>query len=507
LPASLRARLAFSFALVVAISLLVAGSSLVALLHGYSARLVEARLDDVAVVVLIQARGMFQRGETPAQVFDFLGEQADRLGVRILLLDRAARVIQETGQGASLIGQRLPLTNEAFVAPRQPLHGQFSSARDRVTYQYSAVPLGFPRRVGEAELLIVAQPEGSLLAALGSLAPRLAVAAGAGLLAGLLAAVLLARWLGRPLARLLAATQAMARGDYGQCLPAEGPRELVRLSQSFNEMASQIESSRAIVHRFLSTLSHELRTPLTAIRGFAQAVLDGSASGREEVQNAMRVVDREARRMQRLTAELLDLSRLQAGQVPMRREPLDLAALVRQTAEVLAARARELQVGLALELPPSLPVEGDADRLEQVFTNLLDNALKFTPAGADVRVCARFIGVAPSADGGGRRESRLFGRPRTARRRPSPQNGPAPYPCALVEVANPGPTIPSDDLPRIFELFYTGAQGRERGGTGLGLPIAREIARAHGGDLTAASAADLTTFRVLLPAAPVETPS
>ena len=186
MPASLRARLALSFALVVAVSLLVAGGSLVALLHGYSARLVEARLDDVAVVVLIQARGMFQRGETPAQVFDFLGEQADRLGVRILLLDRAARVIQETGQGASLIGQRLPLTNEAFVAPRQPLHGQFSSARDRVTYQYSAVPLGFPRRVGEAELLIVAQPEGSLLAALGSLAPRLAVAAGAGLLATLL---------------------------------------------------------------------------------------------------------------------------------------------------------------------------------------------------------------------------------------------------------------------------------------------------------------------------------
>src|SRR5205823_1900862 len=193
---------------------------------------------------------MSQRGETPAQVFDYLGEQADRLGVRILLLDRQARVIQETGQGAGLIGQRLPLTNEAFVAPRQPLHGRFTSARDRVVYQYSAMPIGFPRRVGEAELLVVAQPEGSLLAALGSLAPRLALAAGAGLLAGLVAAILLTRWLGRPLARLLAATQAMARGDYGQRVPAEGPRELVRLSQSFNKMASEVESSHEIVHRF-----------------------------------------------------------------------------------------------------------------------------------------------------------------------------------------------------------------------------------------------------------------
>src|SRR6185295_5710500 len=118
-----------------------------------------------------------------------------------------------------------------------------------------------------------------------------------------------------------------------------GPSELVQLSTSFNSMADEVERSRRIVHRFVSTLSHELRTPLTAIRGFATAVLDGSVSEPDELQRAMQIVDREARRMQRLTAELLDLSRLQAGQVPMQREPVNLTELVRRCVEVLEVRA------------------------------------------------------------------------------------------------------------------------------------------------------------------------
>ena len=111
--------------------------------------------------------------------------------------------------------------------------------------------------------------------------------------AGLVAAILLARWVGRPLGRLLSATQAMARGDYSQRVEPGGPPELVRLAESFNDMSAEVERSRALIGRFVSTLSHELRTPLTSIRGFAQAVLDGSASSPEAVQRAMRVVDRE----------------------------------------------------------------------------------------------------------------------------------------------------------------------------------------------------------------------
>jgi signal transduction histidine kinase len=496
LPTSLRARLALTFALVVAISLLAAAGSLVALLRGYSTRLVEARLNDVAAVMVIQARNMLQRGDTTAQMLDFFGEQADRLEVHILLLDREGWVLREAGRGASLLGQRLSLRQEGLRGSlRQPLHGTFESTAERITYQYSAIPLGLPPgRTGEPGLLAVAQPEGSLLATLGSLLPRLGLAAAAGLVAGVFAAALLARWLGRPLAGLLAATRAMARGDYTQRVPLDGPSELVRLSESFNTMATDVERSRDIVQRFVSTLSHELRTPLTSIRGFAQAVLDGSASKPEDVQRAMRIVDREARRMQRLTVELLDLSRLQAGQTPMRREPVDLAALVHQCAEVLASRAQERRVGLEIELPAGIPIQGDADRLEQVFANLLDNAIKFTPPGASLRVSARSAEIEPVV-GNGSRENRPFDRPRTAALR----DGARADRCVVVQIANPGPLIPPDELPRVFEPFYTGSAGHERGGTGLGLPIAREIARAHGGDITAESGPDRTIFSVALP--------
>jgi signal transduction histidine kinase len=496
LPASLRARLALTFALVVTISLLAAAGSLAALLRGYSTRLVEARLDDVATVMVIQARNMLQRGESPAQVLDFFGEQADRLEVRILLLDREGLVLREAGGGPSLLGQRLAVRQEGLRGSlRQPLHGRIDSTPDRITYQYSAIPLGLPPgRAGEPALLAVAQPEGSLLATLGSLLPRLGLAAAAGLAAGLFAAVLLARWLGRPLTRLLAATRAMARGDYSQRVPLEGPSELVRLSDSFNAMATEVERSRQIVQRFVSTLSHELRTPLTSIRGFAQAVLDGSAWKPEDVHRAMRIVDHEARRMQRLTAELLDLSRLQAGQVPMRREPVDLAALVHHCAEVLGGRAQERRVGLEIDLSAEIPIQGDADRLEQVFANLLDNAIKFTPPGASVRVSARWAEIDP-LERNGLRENRQFDGP--SRAVLGDRIGANHY--VMVQIANPGPPIPTNELSRVFEPFYTGSIGHERGGTGLGLAIAREIARAHGGDITAESGPDETVFSVALP--------
>lgn len=489
MPASLRARLALTFAVVVALSLLVAAASLVALLRGYSDRLVQARLDDIAIVVLVQARSMLQRGETPAQVLDFLSEQAERLEVRILLVDRQSRVLRETGRGGSLVGLRIPVDLENIGLPRgQPAQGRFGSPRDGQTYQYAAVPIALaPPRLGDPGVMLIAQPEGSVLATLGSLLPRLALAAGAGLLAGLVAAVLLARWLGRPLAQLLAATRAMSRGDYSQRVPIDGPAELARLSESYNTMAAEVERSRQIVTRFVSTLSHELRTPLTSIRGFAQAILDGSAASPEEQQHAMRIVDREARRMQRLATDLLDLSRLQAGQAPMRAERVDLVELLRQSADVLASRSEESQVRLAFDLPADLSLEGDPDRLEQVFTNLLDNAIKFTPAGGEVRLSACVLEDGPRCGGERSALSRARAVHHSARR------------FARVDVANPGEPIPPDELTRIFELFYSRADAQQRGGTGLGLPIAREIARAHGGDLVAERAGDQTVFRLELP--------
>ena len=501
---SLLTRLALTFAAVVTISLVVAAVSLFALLQGYSNRLVQARLDDIAVVAGLQTRAMLVRGQTPPQVLDFLQEQATSLEVRILLVDPRGTVLREAGDGPSLIGLIIPLDGGSLrraqsggeqLANRRLAHGSFRSPRDGQSYLYAALPAAFtPARLGEPGVLMVAQPEGPLLASLGPLLGRLGLAAGAGLAAGLIAAIVLARWLGQPLGRLATATQAVARGDYSPRVQPSGPPELARLADNFNAMAAEVERSRALVGRFVSTLSHELRTPLTSIRGFAQAVLDGRTSEPAQLQRAMQIVDHEARRMQRLCADLLDLSRLQAGQVPMEHWRVDLASLVAHSAEVLAGRAAEQGVTIELEPGPTLPVEGDADRLEQVLTNLLDNAIKFTPRGQRITVRGALIGLPARPAASSVRELRLFGRSRT----PPPSPGRA----AVVEIVNPGPTISPDDAARLFEQFYTAAAGQARGGVGLGLPIAREIARAHGGDLTLESDAGLTTARLTLPAAP-----
>jgi signal transduction histidine kinase len=500
---SLRARLALTFAAVVAISLLVAAVSLFALLQGYSNRLVQARLDDVAVVAGLQARAMLNRGQTASQVLDYLEDQATSLDVRILLVDPRGTVLRDVGEGPSLVGLTIPLDVSSLrraqpgsesVPNRRLGHGSFRSPRDGQSYLYSALPAALaPVRLGEPGFLLVAQAEGPLLASLGPLLGRLGLAAGAGLAAGLVAAMALARWLGQPLGRLAGATRAVARGDYSARVEPSGPPELARLAASFNTMAAEVERSRALVGRFVSTLSHELRTPLTSIRGFAQAVLDGRANEPGQLQRAMQIVDHEARRMQRLSADLLDLSRLQAGQVPMEHRAVDLASLAAQSAEVLAGRAEQQGVEIALEATRPLPVEGDADRLGQVLTNLLDNAIKFTPRDQRIVVRGALVGLPARTAAPNLRELRLFGRAKTP--------PPGPERAAVVEVINPGPGISAEDVDRLFEQFYTAAEGQQRGGVGLGLPIAREIARAHGGDLTLESAGGLTTARLTLPAA------
>jgi len=202
---------------------------------------------------------------------------------------------------------------------------------------------------------------------------------------------------------------------------------------------------------FVSNVTHELRTPLTSIGGFAETLLEGALDDPEAARHFVGIIKRESDQLSRLIADLLDLSRIESGKWRMRKEPVHLATLAAETVGRLAPRAQSLGVQLEITIADAIAVlPGDPDRLAQVFINLVDNALKYTPAGGRVTVSA-------------------VENDRTV----------------SVSVADTGAGIPKADLPRIFERFYRvdKARSRSTGGTGLGLSIVKHIIEAHGGSI------------------------
>jgi two-component system phosphate regulon sensor histidine kinase PhoR len=222
---------------------------------------------------------------------------------------------------------------------------------------------------------------------------------------------------------------------------------------------------------FVANVSHELRTPLTAIKGFAETLLSSGFDGRDRALHFVSIIDRQAGRLSRLIDDLLILSDLELGKMRVRRRPVELEPIVREVVELLTEPARRGGVALAVEVPAGLCVDGDPDRLTQVVSNLLDNAIKYTPEGGRVRIVAQ-----PLADGS----------------------------AIELSVEDTGAGIPAEDLPRLAERFYRvdKARVRELGGTGLGLSIVKHIVQAHGGTLRFASRVGAgTTVTVTLPPA------
>jgi two-component system sensor histidine kinase ResE len=246
-------------------------------------------------------------------------------------------------------------------------------------------------------------------------------------------------------------------------------------------MTEAVHSSQQTLRDFLANVSHELKTPLTSIRGFSQALRDGTITEQEGQDRAARVIESESRRLLHLVEELLDLSRIESGQQSMKRAPVEVSELFAHCAEVFSLRARETGVNLEVESGDVPPVLGDFDRLEQVLGNLLDNSFRHTPTGGSVRLSARVSSQRASAASDGWVE---------------------------LSVADPGEGIPPEELAQVFDRFHKGnaalprAQEGPGRGTGLGLAISREIVRAHGGEIHAESSPGAgTRFLVSLPAA------
>jgi two-component system sensor histidine kinase BaeS len=286
----------------------------------------------------------------------------------------------------------------------------------------------------------------------------LAALAGVGLAAVL--SFLLARSIVRPLQRVAAATRALAADERHEPLETEGTTELASLAEAFNQMVEQLAASRDAERAFLLSVSHELKTPLTAIRGYAE----GLAEGAFEPGEAARVITTESGRLERLVRDLLDLARMNRSEFSVRSEEVDLAEIAREAARRHEPTARELGVELRAVADETW-VSGDVDRILQIASNLVENALRETPAGGSVTV---------EADG------------------------------ARLVVSDTGPGIPAEDVPHAFERFYLYDKiGRDRLiGSGLGLAIVRQLATAMGGTVGVESGTGGTTFTVTLRAQP-----
>jgi signal transduction histidine kinase len=469
---SLRSRLLASYTLVIVVCLVVVAAATLLFLLRRSLPDRQVYLDLAAksrVALFRPVRDELLRDQSPERLTRTLQRISDTQQERVILTEADGIVIADTHD--SLTGHNL--LKEARLSKRTAdvIQGSFRPAAtwQRWLFVGRALPPSHDR------WFIVARqvPRLPIFQIFGENMLSPLVQAGLlGLILSVLLAGLISRSVARPIQQTAAAARAIADGDYDQQLPLGGPTEVRELATSFNQMARQVKASHRAQRDFVANVSHDLKTPLTSIQGFSQAILDGTVADTAETQRAASIIHQEAGRMRRMVDDLLLLARMDAGELQLARQTVDLAQLLAGCITRMEARAHQGGVVLRLTTPPAgiPPITGDGDRLVQLFTNLLDNALKHTPAGGQVTATTELAN----------RE-------------------------VVISVADTGPGIPPEHLPRVFERFYQVDRSRARSqtsGVGLGLAICKELAEAHGGRISVESVVGVgTRFSVYLPLA------
>jgi signal transduction histidine kinase len=258
------------------------------------------------------------------------------------------------------------------------------------------------------------------------------------------------RRMSRPLDELVEASNKVAEGDYSVRVEVKGTPEIRSLLHGFNSMAERLQLTDQQRRNMLADVSHELRTPITVIQGNVEGILDGLYPADEA---RLKSVLEETQILSRLVDDLRTLALAESGALRLKREPTNLAELIRDTISSFEAQAKEKEIRLAVSLQDIEEANIDPQRVHEVLNNLLSNALRYTPRGGEVTVCLAASGRAVEKS-------------------------------TMIFVQDTGPGIASTDLPHVFDRFY---KSSDSGGMGLGLSIARYLVEAHGGKIWAES--------------------
>lgn len=476
---TLRSRLLIAFTAVITMVLVVSVLSLIFLsnlprtvnLEQNATRLLRA--NRTVMQELIDWRTSRNNLDSLEQVLRRIAREQE---VRILITNSQDRIIFDTDErweSQTFNTQEIPSRQLNSVSLNDNM--ELSRFRPSNDSTWLVVTNEVALRPGEPGKLVIGVPEPSSLGTFQQFFFRpLLQAACVSLLLAILLAAWITRSITRPLSKLAQATEAIAQGDYDYQVEPEGPQEVRSVATSFNAMAAQVKQTNQAQRDFVANVSHDLKTPITSIQGWSQALLDGAAQSPRQQEKAAAVIHTESGRMARLVNQLLDVARIESGQFTLNREEIVLNHVVGRVVEQLRPVAEDNAIVLTAGIPDEeLLCDADADRIAQILTNLLDNALKHTPADGLVNV----------------------------------QLSAASNSLAQISVQDTGSGISAADLERVFERFYQvdksrTSQGQSLGrrSIGLGLAIVKQLVEAHGGQIQVHSEVGRgSTFVVLLP--------
>ncbi len=405
-----------------------------------------------------------QRAQSIADITAGLGDAYQQAGGWAGADLRPAAALT-AGAGARLdvrdvTGRAVP---SPVLAMQQLMNRGGSDAGDGPAVAARVVVAGQP--VGTAEIGFPAGAPAAAARVRDALIQTVAIGAALGVTVALVVAVAIAKRITRPLAVLTNATRRLSTGDSDARVgPTSGPREITELGTAFDRMADTLQQQDTLRRALVTDVAHELRTPVTILQASCEEMADGLV---EPTRERLASLHQEVLRLGRVVEDLEHLAAAEAARLQLDRRPVDLAAVTAQALDLLRPHAHSSGVTVRDRLHPA-ELSGDPDRLHQVATNLLANAIKFTPPGGTVTVS---VGV----DG----------------------------PLAELVVTDTGPGIDPDELPHVFDRFWRGRAAIGTPGSGVGLTVVAELVRAHGGrvDVTASPGTG-ATFTARFPISP-----